>query len=124
MGWAVGYDTNWQRDIGYGVPATCDHPGCGKRIDRGLAFVCGMRPDSDGGCHLYFCSEHQINGYGQLCERCEAGEPPFDPTPDVPEWIAHKLTDDSWAEWRSDHPDEVARLRTCPGHDVAESEAK
>src|SRR4051812_7048849 len=26
MGWSIGYDSNWQRDIGYGVPAFCDHP--------------------------------------------------------------------------------------------------
>ena len=24
MGWQVGYDSKWQRDIGYGVPAICD----------------------------------------------------------------------------------------------------
>ena len=28
MGWSIGYDTNWKRDIGYGVPAKCDHPRC------------------------------------------------------------------------------------------------
>ena len=37
MSWAVGFDSQWDRDIGYGVPAYCDHPGCGKEIDRGLA---------------------------------------------------------------------------------------
>ena len=28
MGWAIGYDSNWGRDIGYGVIAYCDHPDC------------------------------------------------------------------------------------------------
>ena len=28
MGWSIGYDEKWQRDIGYGVPAICDYPGC------------------------------------------------------------------------------------------------
>lgn len=28
MGWSVGYDDNWKRDIGYGVPALCDYPDC------------------------------------------------------------------------------------------------
>jgi len=40
MGWAVGYDNRWSRDIGYGVPAWCDEPGCSEAIDRGLAYVC------------------------------------------------------------------------------------
>ncbi len=26
MGWSIGYDKNLKRDIGYGVPATCEHP--------------------------------------------------------------------------------------------------
>jgi hypothetical protein len=44
MGWSIGYDSKWKRDIGYGVPAPCDLPGCDKEIDRGLAFVCGTEP--------------------------------------------------------------------------------
>lgn len=23
MGWSIGFDSNWNRDVGYGVPATC-----------------------------------------------------------------------------------------------------
>lgn len=30
MGWSIGYDDKWFRDIGYGVPAYCDHPGYGE----------------------------------------------------------------------------------------------
>ena len=30
MSWAVGYDSKWQRDIGYGVPSICDHPKCNR----------------------------------------------------------------------------------------------
>jgi hypothetical protein len=41
MGWSLGYDTTWNRDIGYGVPAYCDHPDCHKKIHRGIAYVCG-----------------------------------------------------------------------------------
>ena len=44
MGWSIGFDTRWNRDIGYGVPAYCDHPGCNKEIDRGLSHVCGGEP--------------------------------------------------------------------------------
>ena len=43
MGWEIGYDDNWERDIGYGVPAECDHPDC-QVIDRGLSYVCGGEP--------------------------------------------------------------------------------
>ena len=38
MSWAVGYDSKWQRDIGYGVPSICDHPKCNKEIHRGLSY--------------------------------------------------------------------------------------
>jgi hypothetical protein len=44
MGWSIGYDENWKRDIGYGVPAVCDHPKCNKIINRGLSYVCGGEP--------------------------------------------------------------------------------
>ena len=59
MSWAIGFDSRWNRDIGYGVPATCDFPGCGVDIDRGLAFVCGGEPyGGEDGCGLYFCASH------------------------------------------------------------------
>ncbi len=124
MGWAVGYDPYWCRDIGYGVPAWCDHPDCDEKIDRGLGYVCGGQPyGGDIGCGLYFCIDH---GGGTLCERCEelwlsinGGEEPadfkpFTPTPDRPEWIRHKLTDDSWQPWRDENPQEVERLLAAP----------
>ncbi len=30
MGWSIGYDYNWKRDIGYSVPCECDNPKCKK----------------------------------------------------------------------------------------------
>jgi len=110
MGWAVGYDTKWQRDIGYGVPSHCDQPDCGAEIDRGLAYVCGGEPyGGEHGCGLYFCGAHLLLCIsGPRCERCLTDLQPFTPTPDVPEWIMHKLTDPSWQRWRDEHPDEVA----------------
>lgn len=112
MGWSIGYDSSWNRDIGYGVPATCDHPGCGAKIDRGLSHVCGKEPyGGDFGCGLYFCSSH-LYTHRQLCEHCVAGRDAiFDATPDVPEWIEHKLTDESWAKWREENPEWVAQHR-------------
>lgn len=101
MSWSVGFDITWGRDIGYGVPATCDHPGCGVRIDRGLSYVCGGEPyGGEDGCGLYFCPVHR--SADQFCARCAAGTKPFDPTPDTAEWIHHKATDPSWSTWRAE----------------------
>lgn len=115
MSWAIGFDSNWDRDIGYGVPATCDHPGCGKKIDRGLAHVCcGSQPyGGEEGCGLYFCGSHLFHQDGNVakCQQCNAGDVPFPATPDHPEWAHHKLTDPSWEEWRRDHTDELPALR-------------
>lgn len=120
MGWAIGFDSNWKRDIGYGVPAICDHPGCGKEIDRGLSYVCGGEPyGGDVGCGLYFCSSHlayvedkEGNDVSpQICECCvlafgtDEGSEPFKPTPDVQHWIEWKLTDYSWQEWLFENPE-------------------
>ena len=82
MGWSIGFDKRWGkygRDIGYGVPATCDHPGCGEEIDRGLSYVCGGDAyGGEHGCGLFFCREHltyeERDGHlVPLCERCAAG---------------------------------------------------
>lgn len=115
MGWSVGYDSAWKRDIGYGVPSTCDHPGCGERIHRGLTYVCGEEPyGGDKGCGLFFCTKHQ-RGKWQRCTRCTNYRQPYEPTPDLREWIEHKLNDESWVHWRLDNPDEVNYLRDLLG---------
>ncbi len=106
MGWSIGYDDTWKRDIGYGVPAICDFPRCGEEIDRGLSFVCGGEPyGGEHGCGGYFCSKHL--GYRgdkpQQCSRCINYRTPFNATPDTPEWLRHKLTDESWADWRAEN---------------------
>lgn len=117
MGWSIGFHDG--RDIGYGVPATCDHPGCGKGIDRGLSYVCGQDVyGGEHGCGLFFCSDHlglnlASDDRPMVCARCAKHKDPFEPTPDTAEWIAHKLTDPSWAQWRSEHPDETRTL-TAP----------
>ena len=116
MSWSIGYDEKWKRDIGYGVPCKCDHPGCDAEIDRGLAFVCCDQQPYGGerGCGLYFCGDHQhmTEDHHQLCARCLRGNPPFKAKPDVPEWIHHKLTDDSWQQWREENPDEVETMKS------------
>lgn len=131
MGWEIGYEPERDRDIGYGVPAECDHPDCHAKIDRGLAYVCGGEPyGGEIGCGLFFCEAHLLHGEPidpdasedgydegdaeawahrlddqlghQFCERCIAGKPPFEPKPDVAEWVQHKETDPSWAGWRAE----------------------
>jgi len=113
MGWSIGFDSNWNRDIGYGVPATCDYPRCGEAIDRGLGYVCGGEPyGGEHGCGLYFCGEHLLlGGPRQQCERCAEGRSPFDATPDTREWIEWKLTDESWATWRDENPEMVGLMK-------------
>ena len=122
MSWAIGFDTRWNRDIGYGVPAICDHPDCNEEIDRGLSYVCGSDPyGGDHGCGLYFCSKHLSGGiedptdnrWKDLCERCadEESEEWFDAKPDTAEWMRWKLRDWSWQQWRDENPEEVRVMR-------------
>lgn len=107
MGWSIGFDSRWNRDIGYGVPAYCDHPKCWAEIDRGLAYVCcGQEAYGGDGCGLYFCDKH----LGEKCARCRNRKPPYPAKPDHPRWIRHKLTDASWQQWRDENPSEVAAL--------------
>lgn len=103
MGWAVGFNERWQRDIGYGVPSYCDHPGCYEEIHRGLSYICGGLDWAENGCGLVFCEKHLFlsDGPDCVCERCLDGKPPFTPSLDTDEWIEHKETDESWAEWRA-----------------------
>lgn len=117
MGWSIGWDEKWKRDIGYGVPAICDHPRCSVVIDRGLANVCCSEEPRGGiGCGLYFCSNH--HGFSKrdqhgMCGRCHRGEAPFSPKPEHPMWIKFKMVDPSWLAWREEngHPDPTEAMR-------------
>jgi hypothetical protein len=119
MGWGLGYDRNWDRDVGYGVPAVCDQPGCDEKIDRGLSYVCGSDPyGGEYGCGLFFCGKHLLmrtprgeDRCYQNCKRCLTYRPPYKPKPDAREWVEHKLNDPSWGEWRDAYPDKVKAMR-------------
>lgn len=123
MGWAVGFDTKWNRDIGYGIPALCDHPGCNEKIDRGLSYVCGSEPyGGEHGCGLYFCSKHlwyreprSADCVVQNCKRCMTYKPPYKPKPDIQEWIDFKMTDPSWQDWRDEQKSLTAPKETTDG---------
>lgn len=117
MSWAVGEDLPRQRHIGYGVPATCDHPDCRAHINRGLDYACGggIVGEVDN-CGLFFCPDHlqaddTVESIAWVCEQCAQGLAPFDPSPDTPEWARHVLTDDSWGEWRDQYPTWAQRYR-------------
>ena len=123
MGWAVGEREG--RHIGYGVPAICDYPECGVKLDRGLSYACGGGVTGDfDNCGRFFCDDHMSYPYADdenetelsnypVCERCEAmlkGDETavaFDPTPDSEEWAEWVLTDESWAQWRRENPRQV-----------------
>ncbi len=112
MGWSIGYDSNWQRDIGYGVPAYCDHPKCSEVIDRGLGCVCGGEPyGGEKGCGLYFCENH-LYMWPQRCPKCARyDKKPYKAKPDHPEWIQFKLTDKSWAKWRKENWHKIEEMK-------------
>ena len=130
MSWAIGGPDDAGRFYGYGVPATCDYPECGASIDRGLSYACGGGVVSDvDNCGRFFCGKHpqhfvedDTGGGEWVCERCVTDEPPFEPTPDVPEWVAHMLTDESWQQWRDENPERVAAMRAIRAEPSEEQE--
>jgi hypothetical protein len=129
MGWAVGWDSEKRRWIGYGVPAVCEHPDCDEEIDRGLAYRCGDL--SDDGCNMFFCENHLAYAYDAeqnelsdwaLCERCiwnleheDDWVQTFPLKPDTREWAEHVLTDSSWEQWRREEPAQVAQMQAILG---------
>lgn len=72
MGWGNAGEIDG-RPIGYFVAAVCDEKGCKKKIDRGLAYVCGRMHGGEDGCGGYFCASHLFFAKGsgaQKCSRC------------------------------------------------------
>lgn len=80
MGWANCGTDSKNRPIGYVHEAICDHPGCEERIDRGLAYACGLMHGEDdemGWCEDYFCGKHRVytthslhNESYTVCKKC------------------------------------------------------
>lgn len=72
MSWAYCGTNRHGQEIGYGVSAQCDEPGCDSEIDRGLAYLCGAMHDDGESCNRYFCSQHLVGGAypSQLCFWC------------------------------------------------------
>lgn len=79
------------------------------------------------GCGLYFCGEHllvrllgRLDGEAkrpQLCDRCikrtedDDDFEPYEPKPDVLQWIGWKLQQESWLAWREENPEETVELQ-------------
>jgi len=71
MGWASGKIDG--KHVGYAVEDTCNHPGCTKHIDRGLAYACGgEHGTTEDHCDGYFCSKHLYAGEDGVfrCAEC------------------------------------------------------
>lgn len=59
MSWSDCGTDSKGRPIGYIHEATCDHPGCDLKIDRGLSYACGgMHGEDEVSCEGYFCPDH------------------------------------------------------------------
>lgn len=113
MGYAVGFrEGRW---IGYAVPAECDIADCHEKIYRGMDALCEehslvevavggeeIEIEDDEGCGLYFCSEHQYKT--ELHDDAQ-------PKPDSPRWLWWIVNEDSWAKWREENPEELARYQ-------------
>lgn len=57
MGWGSGVVQG--KEVGYLVEATCEHPDCDKKIDRGLSYACGgFAGEDEHSCAGFFCPEH------------------------------------------------------------------
>lgn len=117
MGYSIGFDSTWNRDIGYAVPAVCDYPECNAEINRGLSYVCGEEAfGGDDGCGLFFCSKHRNYSEAldcEVCERCHKTLEPFNAKPDIRQWIEWKLYESSWAQWRAENPEQVKDMRAA-----------
>ncbi len=129
MGYSVGFDENWKRDVGYSVPAVCDHPRCDEEIDRGFSFVCGSQMfGGEIGCGLYFCGKHRSmrpteKDSPMLCLKCCRYEKkPYKPKPDTFEWKMWKLTHESWKDWREENTETVAEFTELKNQYSAEFE--
>lgn len=127
MGWAIGFVGG--RDVGYGVPCTCEYPTCKAIIDRGLSFACGGFPGQDEfGCGGFFCGKHMFgyeDEYGEYHEACDVctfnhnlpedrwrdSKPTYPEKPDRNVWVRHKLNHGSWAQWRSKNKAKVLQMK-------------
>lgn len=114
MGWFIGWDSDYLRWKGYGVPAYCEQPACKRVVDRGIGFLCQR-------CEMTFCGDHKAAGF---CERCidveeaesdaqemqgKEGAQPFPLKPEHPHWLSHLRRDRTWAKWRAD-PQNMSQL--------------
>jgi hypothetical protein len=113
MGWGHGRN-NYGEEVGYLVPAICAKKGCGKQIDKGLAYCCGGLDSAafggNEGCGRYFCEDHLYYVHGArhcLCEKC-ASE-----FPEVCVDCGKKLSEEELKAWEADDCFEDPRCDAC-----------
>lgn len=135
MSWSIGYCSNHKRDIGYGVPAPCDHPGCNVIIDRGMSYLCCENIHHSVSCGGYFCAEHRDNYVyadevpdmddeelealgldGSEAEEDDddgviACRHRIEPRKEAVEWLEFMLSNESWQKWRELNPERVQHFK-------------
>lgn len=133
MSWAIGFSENQNRDVGYAVPAICDHPGCTAEIDRGIAYMCcEISPDHHATCGGFYCAYHRESYiYGDelddmdeseleahnidkdsdaVAEAIDDGDivkclhEPIEKGKENAAWLEHCLKDETWQDWRNENP--------------------
>ena len=109
MGWGTCGTDSRGRNIGYLFPARCDHPGCHRRIDRGLSYVCGdMHGDDEVSCEKYFCSKHKTN-YVEIDDVMSSRMPSDKRLLNICDECAKVMREDGSDLWEYDEDDGVFR---------------
>lgn len=135
MGYSIGYCKTHKRDIGYGVPAPCDHPECNEIIDRGMGYACCEGFNHSANCKGYFCEEHRWNYV--LQDELEHMSPEelealglsadaqaldedsgiircrhtIQPHKEAVVWLEYILNDESWEKFRTKFPERMERFK-------------
>lgn len=135
MSWSIGYCEKQKRDVGYGVLAICDHPGCTAEIDRGMDYICCEDINHNACCGAFYCAEHRDNYvYGdeiddmddeelealninvesqEVYDAVEDGDivkcrhEPIEKGKENAAWLEHCLKDETWQKWRNENPEMV-----------------
>lgn len=141
MSWAIGFNKEQDRDVGYSVIAICDHPGCTAEITRGIGYVCCENINHRVSCGAFLCEEHRENYvYGdevedldpedlealnidvddpEVQEAIEDGEivackhEHIEDKKEHAGWLDHCLTDATWETWRQENPKKVQEYKAA-----------
>jgi len=115
MGWAVGTGgTSGHRIWRAGLMRS---PAMQQGNRSRLSHVCGMinTDGEDRGCGLHSVLTTCLDSRSSdsFVNAATHAQTPFARKPDLAEWSNHKLTDQSWAQWRAENPDRSNRFRSA-----------